>query len=498
MVSKYRLRLFWAGTSVIVAVVCLFSLPSRHPSVAHTLDIGIRSDDIRSAIRPPKEIGVRSSAYFGNEAAPENDYVYKSILDSVRKDLIPSGDRRVGRSLYRSVVDGNNVSKPAEIPTARTVVRGRAPVTGNVKVVSLVNSRAVELTNDELQQLRQTAPDVVQMVGPVSLDLDLRDLPYISPMLESKNEVPLRRHPFNPNAKPDIFDPIIIDPDAPEAPSAMPTPLQTFAGVTQAQSGCGCLPPDTDGDVGPNDYMQSVNSSIRIFDKTGVSLAGPTTYNSFFSALGPSTPCGNGRNDGDGIVFYDQIADRWLVSDFAFPAFPGTSFYQCIGVSKTSDPVSGGFWLYAVQTDATNTSYLGDYPKFGLWPDGYYFTVNLFSNNTTFNGVRVFALDRNAMIGGGAANAVTFTILPADLGDQYSLVPASFRAGSAPPAGQPEWLMDINSSTTAGTVENKIFVRRFHVDFATPANSTFGVGASHVPDGTVTVNGFVDAFSASI
>src|SRR5205085_10636960 len=114
----------------------------------------------------------------------------------------------------------------------------------------------------------------------------------------------------------------------------------------------------------------------------------------------------------------------------------------------------------------------------------------------TFNGVRVYAFDRNSMINGGSANAIGFSILPADLGDQYSLVPASFRTG-APPAGQPEWFMDVNSSATAGTVETQVFVRRFHADFVTPANSTFGVGATHTPDGIVTVNGFVDAYNGS-
>ena len=173
----------------------------------------------------------------------------------------------------------------------------------------------------------------------------------------------------------------------------MPTPLATFPGITSTQSACGCLPPDTDGDVGPSHYIQAVNSRIKIIDKAGTELLAPTTYNSFFNALGPTTPCGN-QNRGDGFVFYDHLADRWVVSDFAFPAFPGTSFYQCIGVSKTSDPVAGGWWLYALQVDPANPTFLGDYPKFGLWPDAYYFSVNLFSNNTTFNGVRVYALPR--------------------------------------------------------------------------------------------------------
>ena len=331
------------------------------------------------------------------------------------------------------------------------------------------------------------------MVGPVSQDRDLRDLPYIpQPELEEE-EVRLRRFPPEPGQAPAESDPI-RPPRTPSGPINMPATTQTFAGMTSQLACNGCVPPDTDGDVGPNHYMQAVNSSIRIHDKVGNVLAGPITFNSFFSAMGTSTPCGANANQGDPIVFYDHISDRWVVSDFAFTAFPGTSFYQCIGVSKTSDPVAGGYWLYAIQIDPANPSFLGDYPKFGLWPDAYYMSVNMFSNNTTFNGVRMFALDRAAMVNGGAANTIAFTIAPADLGAEYSLLPATIRTGSSPAAGQPVMFMSINSSAAGGTVENQVFVRRFHADFVTPANSTFGVGVTHAPDGIITVNNFVDAF----
>jgi hypothetical protein len=338
-------------------------------------------------------------------------------------------------------------------------------------------------------------PDVVALVGPVSQDVDLRALPF-QPANAEEDEVRLTRYPYplpgeQPAAKDDPISRIIKSALNPN----MPSPTNTFEGMDTNMACNGCVPPDTDGDVGSNHYIQSVNSSIRIHDKSGNVLAGPITYNTFFAAMGTSTPCGNNQNNGDGVVFYDHMADRWIVSDFAFgSAFPGAGpFVQCIGVSKTSDPVSGGWYLYSVQVEPAHPTWLGDYPKFGLWPDAYYLTMNEFSNNTTFNGVRVYALDRNSMINGASSNAVAFSILPADLGDQYSLVPASFRTGNPPPAGQPEWFMDVNSSAVAGTVETQVFVRRFHVDFATPANSTFGIGATHSPDGIITVNGFVDA-----
>ena len=174
-------------------------------------------------------------------------------------------------------------------------------------------------------------PDVVAMAGPVSQDLDLRALRYI-PANAEQEERRLTRHPFplpggtshQPPANPgEQFTQQLMQRVL--APIAnMPSPIQTFAGMNSTQSGCGCLPPDSDGDVGPNHYINSVNSSIKIFDKLGNALNGTngTTYNSFFSALGTGNPCGNNNNDGDGIVFYDHMADRWVVSDFAFPAFP--------------------------------------------------------------------------------------------------------------------------------------------------------------------------------
>ena len=192
----------------------------------------------------------------------------------------------------------------------------------------------------------------------------------------------------------------------------MPGPLLTFEGQGNT---CGCQPSDTDGDVGPNHYVEAVNESIRIFDKNGNTLSGPTSYNSFFSGL-TGTPCAN-ANDGDPYVIYDWAADRWMISDFAFPSFPGSSFWQCIGVSQTPDPVSGGWFLYAIQVDPANPTFLGDYPKFALWNSGgspaqnaYFLTMNLFSSPTTFNGVRAYALDRASMLAGGPANAIGFTL----------------------------------------------------------------------------------------
>ena len=118
----------------------------------------------------------------------------------------------------------------------------------------------------------------------------------------------------------------------------MPGPLLTFEGIGDT---CGCQPSDSEGDVGPNHYIEAINESFKIYDKSGNTLAGPTTYNSFFAPL-TGTPCAQRKMTVTHYVMYDQQADRWLITDFAFPSFPGSSFWECIAVSQTNDPVSGG------------------------------------------------------------------------------------------------------------------------------------------------------------
>src|SRR5437667_12216509 len=180
-------------------------------------------------------------------------------------------------------------------------------------------------------------PDIMRLMGPVSQDQDLRNLPYI-PANEEQEERRLTRRPFplpGPFQANDVSDPIQSMIKSAFSVN-IPSPLLTFAGMGSSDGGCGsCTPPDSDGDVGPNHYIESVNSSIRIHDKSGNVIAGPITYNSFFAALGSATPCGAGQNGGDGIAFYDHIADRWVVSDFAFSFSTTTGpYYQCIGISK--------------------------------------------------------------------------------------------------------------------------------------------------------------------
>ena len=125
----------------------------------------------------------------------------------------------------------------------------------------------------------------------------------------------------------------------------------------------------------------------------------------------------------------------------------------------------------------------------------YHITFNLFLNNTTFTGVKAFALDRGSMLSGNPANAISFLIPPAGLGDSYSLVPATFRTGTAPPAGEDEFLLAVDSPASNPTTLTQVKGWKFHVDFAIPANSTLGIGTNHTPNALITVNPFVEAWT---
>jgi hypothetical protein len=343
------------------------------------------------------------------------------------------------------------------------------------------------------------APDVVRMVGPVRLDQDLRNLPYVPQ--EGETEEPLTRYPHRNTGQTSGFAPIqaLIKEILRPTPT-MPAPLLTFEGGAAAQF-CACAPPDTDGDVGPNHYVETINNAFAVYDKNGVVLSGPTTYNSLFAPL-VGTPCQN-QNHGDPFVFYDHLADRWVISDFAFPALPGNGpFYQCIAVSQTPNPVSGGWFLYAVQHEPSQPLWVGDYPKMALWnnpqPGGaYHLTVNLFNGpDLTFRGVRVWAFDRAAMLAGNPSPAaIAFTVPLAGVGDSYSFVPATFRTGTAPPAGRDEMVLAVDSPASNPTTLTQVHARFFHVDFVTPANSTFGVGVNHTPNAEITVNPYVEAWT---
>jgi hypothetical protein len=251
----------------------------------------------------------------------------------------------------------------------------------------------------------------------------------------------------------------------------IPAPIQSFEGISNADNqavvGGQVVPPDPNGDVGPNHYVQIVNFSLAVYNKTGTRLVGPLPNNALWSGFGGLCET---TNNGDPIVLYDHLADRWFLSQFAFDfdanGNPVGPFFQCIAISQTGDP-TGAYFRYAFQMPVDK---LNDYPKFGVWPDAYYMSVNQFVvNPEDFVGVGVAAFERDKMLIGQPAQLVYFDLDSVDP-NFFGLLPADLD-GPPPPTGSPNFFVAF-----AEAPNDLLNLWEFHVDFSNPANSTFGVG----------------------
>ncbi len=227
------------------------------------------------------------------------------------------------------------------------------------------------------------------------------------------------------------------------------------------------VPPDPNIAVGPNHIVQWVNNALVVFDKQGNQVQAPVADSTFWGAF---STCYQGGGFSDPIIEYDRAADRWLVGEVAIPLFPGFfgQYAQCFAVSKTSDPsfvsdVNGNNTSYYIWTYGFGTN-INDYDKIAIWADGYYVTWNIFQNGTTFIGAEACAWNRNDMLSGVHAPAFKCYQLSSDYA---SLLPADLDGATAPPAGSPNFFMDIDPSL--GTLN----LWKFHADFANLNNSTF-------------------------
>lgn len=215
----------------------------------------------------------------------------------------------------------------------------------------------------------------------------------------------------------------------------------------------GYAPPDTNASVGATQVVETVNLSYEVFNKsTGASVLGPVSIGSIWSGF--SGVCGTG-NLSDPVVLYDKTAGRWVIAIVAFNS-SFTSNAECVAVSTTSD-ATGSFYRYAFSFGSD----LNDYTKLSVWPDGYYLSANIFPGGGAFIGPVACALNRTAMLAGSAASGLCFQLGTNDA----SLLPSDQDGSTAPPAGSPNFFMELSTSNTLN-------LYRFHVDFATPANTT--------------------------
>jgi hypothetical protein len=292
--------------------------------------------------------------------------------------------------------------------------------------------------------------------GPLS---DMTGLAPTGPDAKEKKEKPLR-------VLPNMGNTLNQDDGALQStagPLVGTTSGLNFAGVGQGDYGFTdqYAPPDTNGAVGATQYVQWVNTYFAVFDKaTGAIAPGfPKPGNSPWVGFGGGCQT---NNDGDPIVQYDKLANRWILTQFSVSTTP---YLQCVAISQTPD-ATGAYYRYAFSYGNTQ---FNDYPKLGVWSDGYYISYNIFNNGQTFAGSKVCSFDRSKMLVGDP----TATQQCFQLSNAYGgLLPADLDGTTPPPAGSPNFFLNFGV--------NSLNLWKFHVDFANSANTTL-TGPTNIP-----------------
>lgn len=226
-------------------------------------------------------------------------------------------------------------------------------------------------------------------------------------------------------------------------------------------------PPDTNGDVGRDHYVMYVNLGWMYFNKSDGSVAGgPFAGNTFWQGFGG--PCQT-QNAGDPVVIYDHLAGRWLFSQFTGTAI--NDGHQCVAITDGEDP-AGPYTLYDF---VVSPGGFNDYPKIGLWNDGYYMTTHEFAGpNLSFAGVNLTVFDRNAMLAGNPnASFVQFSNVTSGDALEFGTIAGNLEGPNLPPAGTCNYLVhatDVEAFGVPGSDRYRLW--EACVNFANPGSST--------------------------
>lgn len=229
------------------------------------------------------------------------------------------------------------------------------------------------------------------------------------------------------------------------------------AADTRALLGVAFVPPDTNAAIGNKQIVQMVNVTISVYDKSGNRELGPALIHTLWTGFGGLCENGGGgpnfTDGGDPVVLFDHFANRWLVSQLQYnSSFTRTA--QCVAISTSSD-ATGSYNRYVFDFGSD----FPDYPKYGVWTDAYYNSVNIFPGHG-FAGARACAMDRNNMLLGNDASIVCIR-QPSSVS---SLLPADIDGSALPPTSSPEYYVGLADASD-------LYLFQFHVDFTNPNNS---------------------------
>lgn len=268
-------------------------------------------------------------------------------------------------------------------------------------------------------------------------------------------------------------------------------------------------PSDNSLAVGPHHVMQTVNTRLAIFDKQGKAVYGPVANNTVFKGFGG--PC-EATNNGDTVVRYDQLADRWLIVMPIFrrgaprpdqpappragepaqwsvpgqPDQPGAAaplyvpppqldqppqprggprppeqkgvYSMCYAISTSSDPL-GSYYRYEFLRPL-----FPDYPRPAVWPDGYYVPT---STGDEVIQKHACVVERDKMLKGEPAREQCVIL------DGVNFLNNADLDGKAlPPKGAPNIMLAAGGTQLKNVMEDDgIYAWQFKVDWQNPANT---------------------------
>jgi hypothetical protein len=362
-----------------------------------------------------------------------------------------SGDRKSGAA--------SSKKKVAARGGASKSISGGASTTSSALAQTLPASYQDNRITEHKNALGQT----VYSISPSGFDIsppltELAAIPLPEPVEQQLPELPL---PPWRTLRSDQRDPVTQvapasrDFASPLAPAAPSTGFN-FAGV--AGTSLGGFPPDNNGSVGNDQYVETVNTRYQVWSlnritKTATSVLGPVNINTLWAGFGG--PCQT-QNSGDPVVLYDKVANRWLISQFT-SAVSGGFYYQCVAISTTAN-ATGTYARYAFAVPNGN---FGDYPHYGVWTDAYYVMAHNFVNTAGgFVGGLFGAMNRTKMLAGDPTATWVVIIDPLEGGH----MPADLDGFAPPPGGAPGIFVSVHG--------DGMYLYRMKVNFATPANTT--------------------------
>ena len=316
-------------------------------------------------------------------------------------------------------------------------------------------------------------PQVGQPVTAHNISVDLRNLPKAKPWTPGMGirEAHRRQYtpigsklPHAPANKPTSADRL---PELQQLWDKSPDARRTKAAATSRVSiinpNTGVSPGDPVVEVGANHVIYAVNSGgsgtyFNVYNKSGTLVSGPITFGSL-------APAGNSctSDRGDPLVHYDRQAGRWFMLTMDDTGL-------CTFVSKTSDPVSGGWWFYRYTTPV-----LPDYPHCGVWNDAYVCGTNEGSQA----GTEIYAFDRANMLNGATARAAQRFNSVANLAGYgfQIMTPSTFYGTTAAPSGRKQVLArhnddEAHAGASANGSQDYIELYELNIDWNTPANSS--------------------------